>query len=435
MKKWGESMFIDKVKIEIKAGSGGKGMIAFHREKFVERGGPSGGDGGKGGSIYFIADSGISTLLDFKYKKKIIGNDGEKGAGKNCYGRDAEDVYIKVPIGTLVIDADSRRVIADFKKKDQVELIAKGGRGGRGNAKFASSVNQVPRIAENGEKGQEFTAILELKLLADAGLVGFPSVGKSTLLSVVSNAKPEIADYHFTTIVPNLGIVKVPDGRSFVMADLPGLIEGAHLGKGLGLRFLRHIERCRVLIHVIDISNSEGRDPIDDFEKINLELKEYGMNLTQRPMVVAANKMDDPAAILLLDEFRKKYSEKFEIFPISALTTEGIHKLLYRVADLLETTPEFSLIDENKLNIDHKIFEFKGDDKGFVISRPKTNYWVISGERVEKLYHMTNISTDEGLLYLTTVLRKMGVERELIELGVQEGDIVKLCDFEFEFYS
>jgi GTPase len=267
------------------------------------------------------------------------------------------------------------------------------------------------------------------------GLVGFPSVGKSTLLAAVSNAKPEIADYHFTTIVPNLGIVAVKDGRSFVMADLPGLIEGAHQGKGLGLRFLRHIERCRVLIHVVDISSSEGRDPVDDFEKINLELKEYGMNLMQRPMIVAANKMDDDGAILLLEEFKKKYADKYEIFPISALTRQGIDALLYRVADLLSVTPEFSLIDENNLFGDKKLFEYVEDDKGFVITRPKSNYWLISGERVEKLYNMTNISTDEGLLYLTSILRKMGVEKELIDMGIQDGDTVKLCDFEFTFFS
>lgn len=428
-------MFVDKVKIEIKAGNGGNGMIAFHREKFVDRGGPSGGDGGKGGSVYFVADTGLTTLLDFKYKKKIEGKDGGRGAGKKCYGRDAEDIYVKVPVGTLVIDADTKRIIADFKRADQTELIALGGRGGRGNAKFASSVNQVPRIAENGGEGQEFNAILELKLLADVGLVGFPSVGKSTLLSVVSNAKPEIADYHFTTIVPNLGIVKVPDGRSFVMADLPGLIEGAHQGKGLGLRFLRHIERCRVLIHVIDISNSEGRNPMEDFEKINLELEQYGMNLMQRPMIIAANKMDDPGAILILEEFQKKFSKQYEIFPISALAKTGIDALLYRVADILANTPEFSLIDENKLSIDRKIFEYKGDDKGYAISRPKSDYWVISGHRVEKLYKMTNISTDEGLMYLVSILRKMGVEKELIDMGIKDGDTVELCGFEFEFYS
>ena len=428
-------MFIDKVKIEIKAGTGGNGMIAFHREKFIDRGGPSGGDGGRGGNINFVSDSGVTTLLDFKFKKKIIGKDGEKGAGKHSAGKDAEDIYVKVPVGTIVIDADTKRVIADFRKNNQTELIAKGGRGGRGNARFVTSVNQVPRIAENGEQGQEYNAILELKLLADVGLVGFPSVGKSSLLAAVSNAKPEIADYHFTTLVPNLGIVRVPDGRSFVMADLPGLIEGAHKGKGLGLRFLRHVERCRVLIHVIDISNSEGRNPMEDFEKINLELEQYGMNLMKRPMLVAANKMDDPGAILLLEEFQNQFGDKYEILPISALTREGLDQLLYRTADLLENAPEFAILDESKFGIDRKLYEYQEDNKGFTISRPKTNYWIITGERVEKLYHMTNISTDEGLLYLTNILRKMGVEKELIQQGVQDGDIVKLCDFEFEFYS
>lgn len=427
-------MFIDKVKVSIKAGKGGDGMIAFRREKYVPEGGPSGGDGGRGANVFFIANGGLNTLLDFKYNRFIIGNNGEKGATKKRFGKAAEDVYIKVPIGTVVINEETGQVIADLKKEGQIELIAKGGRGGRGNAKFVSSTNQVPKIAENGEPGEEFEAVLELKLLADVGLVGFPSVGKSTLLSAISNAKPEIADYHFTTLTPNLGIVRVDEGKSFVMADLPGLIEGAHLGKGLGLAFLRHIERCRVLVHVIDISNSEGRDPMKDFELINKELESYNLNLLARPMVVAANKMDDQGAILLLEEFKEKYEEKYKIFPISALERTGLKELLYYVYDLVETTPEFPLISDDNIEIDRIIFEHEPDDLGFTISRPKSNYWVIEGKRVEKLYHMTNISTYQGLLYLTTTLRKMGVEKELVRLGIQDGDIVRICDYEYGFY-
>ena len=428
-------MFIDRARVYIKAGKGGDGMIAFHREKFVERGGPSGGDGGKGGSIYFTADSGLTTLIDFKYRKKIIANDGEKGHGKKMYGKYADDIYIKVPVGTVVIEEGTNRIIADFTKHGQTELIAKGGRGGRGNAKFATSVNQVPRIAENGEPGEEFNAKIELKLLADVGLVGFPSVGKSTLLSVVSSAKPEIADYHFTTITPNLGVVEVGNGDSFVMADLPGLIEGAHQGKGLGLQFLRHIERCRVLIHVIDMAMVDGRNPMEDFAIINNELKEYGLKLLERPMIIAANKMDDDSAWLVLDEFKKVYGDQYEIYPISALTRDGIDKLLYRANELVKETPEFSLLDDNKLEQDKVVYEYKENEPGFSIHHPEQNVWVIKGDRVEKLFRMTNISDDQGLMYLLQTMRKMGIDDELERRGVKNGDTVRLCDFEFEYFE
>lgn len=428
-------MFIDRARVYIKAGKGGDGMIAFHREKFVERGGPSGGDGGKGGSIYFTADSGLTTLIDFKYRKKIIANDGEKGHGKKMYGKYADDIYIKVPVGTVVIEEGTNRIIADFTKHGQTEMIAKGGRGGRGNAKFATSVNQVPRIAENGEPGEEFNAKIELKLLADVGLVGFPSVGKSTLLSVVSSAKPEIADYHFTTITPNLGVVEVGNGDSFVMADLPGLIEGAHQGKGLGLQFLRHIERCRVLIHVIDMAMVDGRNPMEDFAIINNELKEYGLKLLERPMIIAANKMDDDSAWLVLEEFKKVYGDQYEIYPISALTREGIDKLLYRANELVKETPEFSLLDDNKLEQDKVVYEYKENEPGFSIHHPEQNVWVIKGERVEKLFRMTNISDDQGLMYLLQTMRKMGIDDELERRGVKNGDTVRLCDFEFEYFE
>ncbi|MDY4788766.1 MAG: GTPase ObgE [Bacilli bacterium] len=429
-------MFIDRTKVHIKAGNGGDGMIGFLREKFVDKGGPAGGDGGRGGSVYFIADSGLTTLLDFRYNKKIIGQDGEKGKNKNQYGKYGEDIIIKVPVGTVVINASNGRIIADLKKANQKELIAKGGRGGRGNAKFVSSTNQVPRVAENGEKGEEFDAILELKLLADVGLVGYPSVGKSTFLSVVTAARPEIADYHFTTIVPNLGVVKVNDGSSFVIADLPGLIEGASQGRGLGLQFLRHIERCKVLINMVDISMKDGRNPIDDFRIINEELKQYKLKLLDRPMVIACNKMDDDGAILILDEFKKVYGNDYEIFPISCLTHEGIDKLLYRVNELVKQTTEFSLFDDEQFKEQEVLFKYEdGDDKGFIIRHPQEHLFVIEGKRIEKLYHMTNISDDQGLLYLTNVMRKMGIDDELERMGIQEGDTVKLCDFEFEYYD
>ena len=429
-------MFIDRVKVRIIAGSGGNGMIAFHREKFVDKGGPSGGDGGRGGSVYFVADSGLNTLLDFKYIKKIEASNGENGGGKNAYGKSAEDLYVKVPVGTVVTNEKTKQIIANFKHPGQTILIAKGGRGGRGNAKFATSVNQVPRVAENGAPGEEFSAVIELKLLADVGLVGFPSVGKSSLITAVSSAKPEIASYPFTTITPHLGMVRVNDGRSFVMADLPGLIEGAHQGKGLGLQFLKHIERCRVLVHVIDISSEDGRDPVKDFEIINEELKSYNLRLLERPMVIVANKMDDPGSELLLEYFKESIGDKYKIFPVSALERKGLEPLLYELANLVDSTPEFPLV--NEIEGDEKVFKYlstEEDEKGYIITRPSAHLWVIKGERIEKIYRMTNISTEEGLMYLTTIMRKMGIEDELRESGIQEGDIVKLVDFEFEYFD
>lgn len=427
-------MFVDRVSLFIKAGDGGNGAISFLREKYVAKGGPAGGDGGHGGSVYFTADSGLTTLLDFKYQKKITAKNGMPGQKKNQYGKSAEDIYLKVPVGTVVINEKTKQIIADFKENGQTELIAKGGRGGRGNAKFVTSVNRVPRVAENGEEGQEIEATLELKLLADVGLVGMPSVGKSTLLSIVSSAHPEIADYPFTTLVPNLGVVSLPDhSASFIMADLPGLIEGAHEGKGLGLQFLRHIERCRVLIHVIDMGCEDGRDPIVDFETINEELKEYKLRLLEKPMIIAANKMDVDGADKNLERFKKKYGN-YEIFPITALSTEGIDKLLYRAYELVKITPETSLIAEEETDAGF-VYEYSKDGDGFVIEHPSQDLWVISGERIEKFYKMTNISDDQGLMYLISTMRKMGIENELIKRGIKDGDTVRLCDFEFEYYE
>lgn len=428
-------MFVDQVKTFIKAGKGGDGMIAFRREKYVDKGGPSGGDGGKGGDIYFIADSGLTTLLDFRYRRKIIAGDGENGMAKNCHGRNADDITIKVPVGTIVLEAQTRRIVADFKYAGQKEMVAKGGRGGRGNARFATARNQVPRIAENGEPGEEFDAVLELKVLADVGLVGYPSVGKSTLLSVVSAARPEIADYPFTTLSPNLGVVKVPDGRSFVMADLPGLIRGAHEGKGLGLQFLRHIERCRVILHLLDMSGANNRDPVADFQVINEELRSYKAGLLKRPIVIVANKMDEEKAPELLTKLRAAYENEYQIFPVCLLTGEGVDALLYHVADLLAITPEFPLGDEDFGRGEKFIYEKEADDKGFIIRKVAEHRFVISGERIEKLYKMTNLSDDQGFLYLTSTMRKMGVDDELIKLGARDGDQVELLDYTFEYYE
>ncbi len=426
-------MFIDRAKIEVRAGNGGNGMIAFHREKYVARGGPSGGNGGRGGSIIFKATKGSSTLINFRHSKVIIAQDGGKGMGKNCYGRNAQDVYVEVPVGTTVYEEANHTFLCDLNEDGKEFVVAKGGRGGRGNACFKSPTNRTPRVAENGLPGEKKHLILELKLLADVGFVGFPSVGKSTLLSVISNADPEIADYPFTTLTPNLGVVTLKDGRSFVAADLPGLIEGAHQGKGLGLQFLRHIERCRVLLHIIDMSGE--RDPYDDYLKIMKELTMYGFALSERPMLIVATKMDEEGATQRLEELKNKLPEK-RIFPICALTHEGINELLYHVMDLLETLPILPLYNEHNEEDGYRVYEAKAsDDEDYEIIKTNDHTYVIKGERVERTYHLINLSTDEGLLKLLNYLRRLGVDDRLRALGAHDGDTVLLCDFEFEYYD
>lgn len=429
------NMFIDKVELHVKAGKGGNGAIAFHREKFIDRGGPSGGDGGKGGSIYFVAKSGLTTLIDFKYMHKIIGNDGENGGTEKCYGRGGEDIYIDVPVGTFVTEKGTGRVIADFAKPDEVIEIAKGGKGGKGNVKFANSRNQTPKIAENGDEGEEFDIVIELKLLADVGLVGFPSVGKSTLLSVLTNAKPEIADYHFTTLKPNLGVVSLVDGYDFVIADLPGLIKGAHLGKGLGLDFLKHLERCRVILHVIDMSAADGRDPYEDYLAIKEELRQYGMRLLERPMIVVANKMDVDGSELYLEDFKSRLEDDVEIFPVSSFTREGLVDLIKKTYELVKTTPEFPLVDMDEIEeVATFGFEEDRDTNAFTIRKEK-GVFIVEGDNIERIYKKINISTDEGVMRLATILNKMGVEDALRKNGIKDGDTVRLCDFEFEYYE
>ena len=425
-------MFIDRAVIEVRSGKGGDGAIAFRREKYVPKGGPAGGNGGRGASIFLRANSKINTLFNFRHSKCFIGEDGEKGGIKNQYGKNSKDIYIDVPVGTVVYEELNHRFIGDLSQDGLVLRVAKGGRGGRGNTCFKSSTNRVPRIAENGEPGELKRLILELKLLADVGLVGFPSVGKSTLLSVVSSARPEIADYPFTTIVPNLGLVRVKDGRSFVMADLPGIIEGAHLGKGLGLQFLRHIERCRVIVHVIDMSDT-GRNPYDDYKIIQKELSEYGFGLSKRPLVVVASKMDEEGAKERLAAFEKK--AKIKCLPISSLLEEGIDELLYKCADLLEKTPIFPLFDEEEETLENKVYTLPEEEKEFEIKHPTNNTWVITGDKIIKFYKMTNISTDDGMMKLLTRLRKLKVDDKLEELGAQDGDQVILDDFTFEYYK
>lgn len=423
--------FIDRVKIYVQAGTGGNGTVAFRREAHVPKGGPSGGDGGRGGSVIFVATNSLSTLLDLRYYREYKAQNGEKGHAKKMHGADADDLVIRVPVGTCVYDDDTGNIIADLTKDGQRAVIAKGGRGGRGNARFASSRNPAPKICENGEPGEKFNLRVELKLLADVGLVGFPSVGKSTLLSVVSKARPQIADYHFTTIVPNLGVVQVKDGRSFVMADLPGLIEGASQGKGLGHQFLRHIERCRVIVHIIDMSGSEGRDPYEDYVTINKELGEYEYRLLERPQIIVANKMDGDEAEENLKKFKEKLGDQ-KVFPIIAPIHEGIDAVLYAVADALETAPDFFNQEEEQESV---LYTYKDEEKPFTIHNKGNGVWEVTGKKVERLVQMASFTTDDGFQRFALQIRNMGIDDALREAGCEDGDTVRLYDFEFEFYN
>ncbi|MFT8321353.1 MAG: GTPase ObgE [Bacillus sp. (in: firmicutes)] len=427
-------MFVDQVKIYVKGGDGGNGMVAFRREKYVPKGGPAGGDGGKGANVIFEVEEGLRTLMDFRYQRHFKAPRGEHGMSKNQHGRNSKDMIVKVPPGTIVSDAETKEVIADLTEHGQQAVIARGGRGGRGNSRFASPSNPAPELSENGEPGQEKEVVLELKVLADVGLVGFPSVGKSTLLSVVSAAKPKIADYHFTTIAPNLGMVETEDSRSFVMADLPGLIEGAHTGVGLGHQFLRHIERTRVIVHVIDMASIEGRDPYEDFITINKELQEYNMRLLERPQIIVANKMDMPDAEENLNTFKEQLTEDYPIFPVSAVTRLGLRDLLFAIADKLEHTPEFPLEEvEEEAGIHRVVYKHEADEREFYISRDSDGSYILTGDGIEKLFKMTDFSRDESVRRFARQMRGMGVDEELRQRGAKDGDIVKLMDYEFEF--
>ncbi|MGD7044101.1 GTPase ObgE [Jeotgalibacillus proteolyticus] len=427
-------MFVDQVKIYVKGGDGGDGMVAFRREKYVPKGGPAGGDGGQGANVVFIVEEGLRTLMDFRYQRHFKAPKGENGMSKNQHGRGAQHMVVKVPPGTVVKDEASGEVIADLTEHGQQAIIAKGGRGGRGNSRFATPANPAPELSEKGEPGQEREVIMELKLLADVGLVGFPSVGKSTLLSVVSSAKPKIAEYHFTTIAPNLGMVETEDGRSFVMADLPGLIEGAHTGVGLGHQFLRHIERTRVIVHVVDMSALEGRDPYEDYVTINNELKEYNLRLTERPQVVVANKMDMPESEENLKIFKEKVGPDVKVFPISAISRQGLKDLTYTVADLIEQTPEFPLqeaeVDET---INRVLYKHDGVQEEFKISRDPDGSFVITGDSIERLFKMTDFSREESIRRFARQLRAMGIDDALRDRGAENGDTVKIVEFEFDF--
>ena len=437
------SMFLDQVEIEVKAGKGGDGMVAFRREKYVPNGGPSGGDGGRGGSIILEVDEGLRTLMDFRYNRHFKASSGENGMNKGMHGRGASDKIIKVPAGTTVRNAKTGKLLGDLIENKQQLVVAHGGRGGRGNIRFATAKNTAPEIAENGEPGEELTLNLELKVLADVGLVGFPSVGKSTLLSVVSKARPKIGDYHFTTLVPNIGMVFLNDGQSFVMADMPGLIEGASQGVGLGDQFLRHIERTRVLLHVIDMSAMEGRDPYEDYLTINKELESYDLRLMERPQIIVANKMDMPYAEENLKEFKAQLAKNKEnewdddpmIFPISGATHQGVDALLAATADLLEVTPEFLLYTEEETEETEEtvVYGMEKEEPAFHITRNSDGSWNLSGDKIEKLYKMTNFDHDESSLRFARQLRSMGVDEALRNRGAKDGDYVYLDDFIFEF--
>ncbi|MCD8390716.1 MAG: GTPase ObgE [Firmicutes bacterium] len=423
-------MFVDKAKIFIKAGNGGNGSISFRREKYVAAGGPDGGDGGNGGNIVFKVDLGMTTLMDFKYKRKYAAKSGEDGAGRHKKGKAGEDIVLYVPQGTVIRDAESNRVIADLSDPDKEIILAKGGSGGWGNSHFATAVRQTPNFAKNGLPGDEREIILELKLLADVGLVGFPNVGKSTLLSMTTKASPKIADYHFTTLEPNLGVVDLGDGRGFVLADIPGIIEGASEGVGLGHEFLRHIERTRILIHVVDVSGIEGRNPIEDFEIINRELSEYDMALEERPQIVAANKTD---IIQDEDAYREfvsyARSKGYEVFEISAATNKGVRALMMRVYEELQKLPPVTVF-EPEMDIEEDIFE--DDGKGYTIRRENEVY-VIEGPWIEAVGGGVNFSDRESLQYFQRMLLKRGVIEELVEMGIRENDTVRIGDLEFDF--
>ena len=420
-------MFIDRAIVEVRSGKGGDGMISFLHEKYVAKGGPNGGNGGRGASIIFRANKSINTLFNFRHSKVFIGPDGGKGLTKNRYGRGADDVIVDVPLGTVVYEEVNHKFIADLSIDGQTVVVAKGGRGGRGNAAFKSDRNRVPRIAENGLPGETKRLILELKLLADVGLVGLPNAGKSTLLSVVSNANPEIADYPFTTLEPNLGVVNVSRFETFVMADLPGLIEGAHEGKGLGLAFLRHLERCRIIVHVVSM---ESDDPYNDFVVIQNELKSYGLGLDKRPCIIVASKMDSDNADEKLKAFKKKV--RADVYPICSLIHEGLDELIKKISEVLNVTEPFPLEDANESTL-VKVYDSKEDKPIFEIVKEKDHVYRIKGESIERTYSLINISTDEGLLRLINYLKKINVEEALKEKGAESGDSVFLCDFEFEY--
>ena len=425
-------MFVDEVEIKVTAGKGGDGCTAFRREKYISMGGPYGGNGGHGGDVIFKVDQGLHTLLDLRYQKNIKASKGENGRGKNQNGKNAEDLIVKVPQGTVITDLDTGLIIGDLKDKDSEVVVAKGGRGGRGNTAFKTQTNTAPDFSENGEEGEEKNVKVEVKMIADVGLVGLPSVGKSTIISCVSKSKPKIAAYHFTTLTPNLGVTRSSDGRSFVLADLPGLIEGASQGEGLGDKFLRHIERTKVIAHVIDMSASELRNPYDDYVLINKELGDFNKKLLKKPQIIIANKMDIPEAKSNLVEFKSKLGNKdIKIFEVSAITNEGLTNVIDYLADLLENTPDIPLFEDDDFE-SHVLYKFKHEEP-YTIERESVDLWVIKGKEIEKIFKMTKFSTEEGMLRFAKKLRRMGIDDKLASMGAKAGDQVRILDFYFDY--
>ncbi|MFU0827609.1 MAG: GTPase Obg [Lachnoclostridium sp.] len=429
-------MFADSAKIYIRSGKGGDGHVSFRRELYVPAGGPDGGDGGKGGDLIFEVDDGLNTLSDFRYNKKFCAEDGEDGGKKNRHGKDGKDLIIKVPEGTVIKDANTGKVIADMSHNNRREVILKGGRGGKGNQHYATPTMQVPKYAQPGKPGKELYVILELKVIADVGLVGFPNVGKSTLLSRVSNAKPKIANYHFTTLNPNLGVVDLDGAKGFVMADIPGLIEGASEGIGLGHEFLRHIERTKVIIHVVDAASTEGRDPIEDIHTINSELKAYNEDLLKRPQVIAANKLDvlygeeaDKAVSRLKNEFEPK---GIKVFPISAVSGKGVKELLYYVRDLLDSLDTTPVVFEREFFPDE--METYSDEP-YTVYQEEEHVFVVEGPRIERMLGYTNLDSEKGFEFFQRFLKENGILDELEALNIQEGDTVKMYGLQFDYYK
>ena len=409
-------MLVDYTKIYVKSGDGGNGAITFRREKYVAAGGPDGGDGGKGGDVYFIVDPDSNTLINFRYNKKFKAKNGENGSGSNCYGKKGEDLYIKVPLGTVVKDKETGKIIADLSKEGQKELVLPGGRGGKGNSHFATATRQAPHFAQGGEKGIEKELILELKMLADVGLIGFPNVGKSTILSMVTEAKPKIADYHFTTLEPNLGVAKTEYGDSFVIADIPGIIEGASQGVGLGLQFLRHIERTRLLLHVIDVSGTEGRNPVEDFKTINNELKKYSEKLAARKQIIVANKADVMQDEMLYEDLEKMAQKlNLKIYKVSAATGQGLKELFRDVAEELKNLPREDIVEqEEKI-----VYTLKEERKGFEINKEKGEYYV-TGPDIDRLMSRVNLADNESMYYFQKMLANLGVDEALKKAGAED---------------
>lgn len=424
-------MFVDRVKIHVKGGNGGNGMVSFFRAKYITHGGPDGGDGGRGGDVIFVGDESMGTLMDFRYKRMFKAGNGQDGGKRNCFGKDGESVVIKVPVGTVIREAESGKIMADITKHGEEKILIHGGKGGKGNQHFATPTRQAPRYAEPGRVAKEYDVILELKLIADVGLIGFPNVGKSTLLSMVTNANPKIANYHFTTLAPNLGVVEGRYGDSFVLADIPGLVEGASEGVGLGHAFLRHVERTKVFIHVVDAAGVEGDDPVENVHKINQELEAYNPELMKRPQVIAANKTDIPGSEENVERLKEAYEkEGFEVFPISAATNKGLDELLTKVAEILKNYPEDIVFEEEYEEYD----EVAVDQEPFTIE-VEDEVYVVRGVGVEKMIGYTNIDTEKGFAFFQRYLKEKGIIEALEEKGIQEGDTVRIYDMEFEFWK